>query len=111
MLSHITGKLKREEAMTSSTSFDILVWIRSRRLRWVGHILRLDDERLIKQTLKVKVIYDNRQTGDILMDVDDMSWEDLRQTTADRDVWRAKVNVLRQAAAAQRVIYKKKKKK
>ena len=48
MLSHITGKTKREEATTSTTTFNILAWITARRLRWVGHILRLPDKRLIK---------------------------------------------------------------
>ena len=56
MLSHITGKSKREEATAKTTTFDILAWIRARRLRWVGHILRLRDRddgkpRLIKETL------------------------------------------------------------
>ena len=66
MLAHITGKTKREEATLGTTTFNILAWIRARRMRWVGHILRLPDERLIKQTLKV--IFDNPQDGDILMD-------------------------------------------
>ena len=39
MLSHITGKTKREEATTATTTFDILAWIRARRLKWAGHIL------------------------------------------------------------------------
>ena len=50
---------------------------------------------------------DNRQTGDILVDVDDMSWEDLQQTAANGDAWRVKVNVSRQAA--QQVTIKRKK--
>ena len=41
MLSHITGKEKKDEATTTTTTFDIIAWIRVRRLRWVGHILRL----------------------------------------------------------------------
>ena len=57
MLSHITGKSKREEATAVTTTFDILVWIRARRLKWAGHILCLDDKRLIRHTLRV--IYDN----------------------------------------------------
>ena len=99
MLSHITGKTKREEATPNSTSFDILSWIRARRLRWVGHILRLRDKdnRMVKETLKV--IYDNRQTGDILMDVDDnLIWAELQKLANDKDAWKAKVNKLRQAA-------------
>ena len=78
MLSHITGKSKREEAMVATTTFNILAWIRARRLKWVGHILRLKkrrgEERLIKKTLKV--IYDHRQDGDIFMDVpEEPIWE------------------------------------
>ena len=77
MLSHITGKT--EEATESTTTFNILAWIRARRLSWVGHILRLEDgdrPRLIKQTLRV--IFDNRQDGDILMDVEERSWTRLQ---------------------------------
>ena len=52
---------------------------------------------MVKETLKV--IYDNRQTGDILMDVDDnLSWAELQKLANDKDAWKAKVNKLRQAA-------------
>ena len=55
--------------------FSLLLFIYvhvARRLRWVGHILHLKHERLIKQTLKIifDIPFDNRQDGDILMDVD-----------------------------------------
>ena len=77
------------------------MWIRARRLKWVGHILRLKkrrgEERLIKETLKV--IYDNRQEGDILMDVpEELSWDQLQKQANDRDLWRARVYVLKQLA-------------
>ena len=96
MLSHITGKTKREEATAATTTFNIMAWIRARRLKWVGHILRLcdSDKRLIKETLKV--IFDNRQEGDILMDVDaDLTWDQLQKQARDRDAWRKKVHVLK----------------
>ena len=68
-----------------------MAWIRSRRLKWVGHILRLSDKRLVKQTLKV--IFDNRQEGDILMDVaDDLTWVQLQKQAEDKDEWRRKVH-------------------
>ena len=41
MLSHITGRSRREEAKASTTTFNLLKWIRARRLKWVGHILRM----------------------------------------------------------------------
>ena len=56
MLSHIAGKTKREEVTMTTTTFNIIDWIRARRLKWVGHILRLKDDRLVKQTLKSSMI-------------------------------------------------------
>ena len=44
MLSHITCKTKKEEVITETTTINIIAWIRACRLRWVGHILRLDDK-------------------------------------------------------------------
>ena len=97
MLSHITGKTKHEETTKDKTTFNILAWIRARRLKWVGHILRLDNKRLIKQALKV--IYDNRQEGDILMDVpQELNWQQLQEMAEDKNGWRARVHTLKEAA-------------
>ena len=55
------------------------------------------DKRLIKETLEV--IFDNRQEGDILMDVDaDLTWEQLQKQTQDKDEWRDRVKILKIAA-------------
>ena len=43
----ITGKEYREEATTPT--FDLVTALRARRLRWLGHILRMPEERLIRQ--------------------------------------------------------------
>ena len=51
MLSHITGRSHREEANPKSTTFNLLKWIRARRIKWVGHILRMKDDRLVKRAL------------------------------------------------------------
>ena len=88
MLSHITGKTKREEAKVETTTFNILDWIRASRLKWVGHILCLEKrrgkERLKKDT--PKVIFDHRQNGDILMDVPEQeSWTQLQKRVEDKD--------------------------
>ena len=103
MLSHITGKTKREEATMDTTTFDIIAWIRARRLRWVGHIMRMDknsnnEPRQIKETLKV--IFENRQDGDILMDVHESTWSALQKAAADKDSWRARVRILKNKARA-----------
>ena len=55
-----------DEVTVETGTFNTITWIRVRRLKWIGHILRLYDSRLIKQPLKA--IFDNR-VGDILMNV------------------------------------------
>ena len=94
MLSHVTGKTKHEEATAATTTFDIIVWIRARRLKWLGQIMRLDDKdkRQIKDTLRV--IYDNKQEGDILMDVQELSWDDLQKAADDETGWHSRVREL-----------------
>ena len=98
MLPHITGKTKREEVKETTTTFNILAWIRARHHKWAGHILRLKKrqgkERLIKETLRV--IFDHRQAGDILMDVPEQeSWEQLQKRVKDKDGWRKQVHKLK----------------
>ena len=41
MLSRITGKTCHEEATEGTRSFDLVSRIRARRIKWVGHILRI----------------------------------------------------------------------
>ena len=112
MLSHITGKSKQEEATTATTSFDIIAWIRARRLKWVGHILRISDkeDRLIKKA--IKHIYDNQQPGDILMDLPaHRNWKALQAFAGDRDEWRKLVRRLKEKAKRATQTQKKNKKK
>ena len=103
MLSHITGRTRHEEASSSTTTFNLLWWIRARRKKWLGHILRLQpdkrtgEERLIKQT--VQHIHEFRSEGDLLMDIDDkLTWEDLQKIAEDRDAWRNDVAKMRAKA-------------
>ena len=53
--------------------FDIVRWIRA---QWLGHILRMGDDTLVKKA--VHALYDNGREGDLLMDapVTD-SWTEL----------------------------------
>ena len=48
-LHHITGRSYRMEAV--SPTFDLVAAVRSRRLRWLGHILRMPVDRLLHQTV------------------------------------------------------------
>lgn len=69
MLTHITitGLSQHAEATSTTTTFNLVKWIRAQRFKWVGHILHMDDELPIRQTLHY--IFHHPQTGDILMDV------------------------------------------
>ena len=78
MVSVITGKTIHEEASNGKT-FDLTMWIRARRLQWLGHILRLGSERAIRQA--VYAMYKDPQEGDLLMDrARDTSCEHTRET-------------------------------
>ena len=75
MLSVITGNTPRQQAVTTSCSFNLVHAIRARRLQWIGHILCLDEDRILY--LAVKDVYEHRCEGDIMMDVSktDSWWE------------------------------------
>ena len=63
-LSIITGRTQRQERVRPT--WNIVMIMRMRRLKWLGHILRLDDDRMLKQAiLSMKKPYPE---GSILMD-------------------------------------------
>ena len=94
MVSVITGRTVREEA-TNGKTFDLVKWIRARKLQWLGHILRLGPERMIKQA--IYEMYKAPQPGDMLMDAPaTSSWRELCTYACDREYWRARVRAFRQ---------------
>ena len=94
MVSIITGNTVREEA-SDGKLFDLVKWIRARRLQWLGHILRMTKERKIKQA--IFMMFKTPQPGDMLMDAPKTdSWRELCTYALDRDYWRARVRSLRQ---------------
>ena len=96
MVSRITGQSIREEAKVGTRTLDLVRIIRARRFKWVGHILRMGDNRLVKQGLQQT--YENRQEGDILMDVQPTSsWEELVRLAADRKQWRDRARTIRES--------------
>ena len=66
MMSVITGKTPHQEASPKWRSFDIVRWIRARRLAWLGHILHLGPGRKINLT--VFEMFKARSEGDLIMD-------------------------------------------
>ena len=79
------------------------MWIRSRRLQWTGHILRMGPERKVKQA--VFEMFKAPTEGDLLMDVPAVSsWRQLNTIAADRDGWRDRVRAMRGQAGVAPII-------
>ena len=95
MMAVITGTTPHQEASAKTRTFDIVTWIRARRLQWLGHILRMGTDRLLKRA--IFAMFKKRQEGDMLMDAPShKSWRELQAYAQDRDYWRARVRSMRQ---------------
>ena len=94
MVARITNRTPHEEASPTTRSFDVVRCIRARRLRWVGHILRMDPSRMVHKALRH--IHESRRAGDLLMDTPPaLTWRQLKDLAAKREVWRHRVHSLR----------------
>ena len=93
MMARITKREIKEEASVGKT-FDLVKWIRARRLKWVGQILRMEDSRMLKQALHQ--IYEHRQEGDLLMDTPRVSWKRLKVLAKDEKTWQSRVRGVRE---------------
>ena len=93
MLARITGKSIPQEARPATTSLNLVRRIRMRRHRWVGHILRLGQDSISYQALKVQSRM--QVEGNLLMDVPPHSiFEDLSRQAKDRVRWREITHVI-----------------
>jgi exonuclease III/alkylhydroperoxidase family enzyme len=93
-LSVITGRSIRDE--TVDPSFDMVSRLRSRRLRWAGHILRLEESSLIRKVLIAvaarEIESGCKDDGGLLADAPAFgSVEQLLEVAGDRDEWRVGV--------------------
>ena len=86
-LSHFTGLNAHAEASARTRTFDLVGAIRQRRYRWLGHILRMPDNRLVKEAVKVQ--FYSGLPGNIFMDVPSgLTFDELVTLAKDRDQWR-----------------------
>ena len=65
MVNHMTGRTPHEEVSADKTD-NVVAGVRVKRLKWLGQILRMDEERMLLQT--VKMMYADRREGDLLLD-------------------------------------------
>ena len=88
----ITGKSYRETAV--NPDFNLVRAIRQRRLRYLGHNLRLPPERLLRKALFAYVMgSDAVPAGSLTADCpQDLSLEDLARLATDRKRWADMVN-------------------
>ena len=101
MVAVITGRSAHEEAADGKT-FDMVMWIRARRLQWLGHILRMGTDRQLKHA--VFEMFKDPREGDLLMDAPERkSWRCLCTYACDREYWRARVRAMKQPKVARTV--------
>ena len=87
MLARFTGKTIPQEARPQTTSYNLLLRIRQQRLRWVGHILRCDEERIIHTIVQVQ--HEHKRYGNLLMDAPPhQDLHHLTELAMDRATWR-----------------------
>ena len=52
MVARIIGRTVHEEASSKTKSFDLLAKIRARRLKCMGHILRMDPDNMVYKVIQ-----------------------------------------------------------
>ena len=86
-LSRFTNKDAHAEASKYSRTYDLVGAIRQRRKSWLGHILRMGDERLVKHAARVQ--HRRGSAGNMFMDTPaNYTFRDLEQIAANRTAWR-----------------------
>ena len=88
-VARITGHSIHFEASARTQTFDIILALRQRKWKWLGHILRQKGPRLIKEALRVQ--FANGDRSNMLQDMPSFvdTFAQLSKLAADRDVWRA----------------------
>jgi hypothetical protein len=92
-------KLHNEELHNLYCSPSIITMIKSRRMRWAGHVARMEENRILvgKPEGKRPLGRPRRRWEDnIRMDLREIGWSgtDWIDLTQDRDQWRAFVNTV-----------------
>ena len=86
-LSRFTGKTKVEESRPATCTYSLVNDIRRRRLIWLGHILRMQEDRLVRKATEVQFLHG--RAGNLFMDAPTgKSFEELTKLAEDRKTWK-----------------------
>ena len=92
-LSIITGRSIVDECR--EPTYDLVAHLRSRRLRWAGHILRQPDDYLLKMVIMAQCSTQPYSEGHLLMDAPLHTGTDqLQALVDDKEAWNTAVNSL-----------------
>ena len=87
LLSRFTGKDAHSEASACTRTFDLVHAIKLRRFRWLGHLIRMGDTRLVK--LATCVQYERGSKGGLFMDLPaHLSYAEIQQLAGCRKTWK-----------------------
>ena len=93
-LNRLTGKSYR--ATATDPDFDLVLAIRKRRMRYLGHLLRMSSDRLVRRTLIAYVSSpDGPPKGSLLDDCTSKHIEELNAQASDRKTWRMMIDNLK----------------
>ena len=103
LLSRFTGENAHQEASARTRSFDLVKAIQERRFVWLGHLLRLKGNRLVK--LSIIAQFKRKSDGGFFMDLPpNLSFEEIKAMAADRKAWRTMAECAGDKAAMKRCI-------
>ena len=86
-LCRFTGKDTHQEASARTRSYDLIKAIKQRRFKWLGHLLRMRGDRLVK--LAVRVQFARGQDGGFFVDLPyHLSLEEIEELAQERKIWK-----------------------
>ena len=86
-LSRFTGKDAHAEASARTRSFDLVAAVKRRRFKWLGHLLRLQGDRIVKWALKVQ--HGQKYKGNMFHDIPDrLEFGQIALLAHDRKLWK-----------------------
>ena len=87
-LSRFSGKSPHQEASAYTRSYDLVSAVQSRRRKWLGHLLRLKGNRLVK--LATAVQHGQQAAGNLFQGIPpQLTYQQVHALAQDRDGWRA----------------------